>query len=95
MNNDDKDFHEAREHVRALRGFYSHLLTYLVVNVILVAVNLITSPNNLWFYWISLFWGIGLIMHALDVFTLRGKYLGRDWEDRKTKEIMEKKRRAG
>jgi hypothetical protein len=93
MNNDDQDYHEARGRVRELRGFYSHVLTYIVINAALIVLNLIVSPNDLWFYWVSIFWGIGLIFHAIDVFAIRGRYFGSDWEDRKTKEIMDKKHR--
>lgn len=90
---DEQAYRSAQERVRALRGFYSHLVTYVVVNVVFVIINLVTSPGQLWFYWITLFWGIGLVFHAFDVFTIRGKYLGKEWEERKVKEMMEKEQR--
>lgn len=83
---------KAREHVKNLRGFYSNLISFAVVNVVLILVNLATTPNQLWFYWVTLFWGIALIFHAVDVFTIRGKYFGQDWEDRKIDKIMEEQR---
>ncbi|MCI0513202.1 2TM domain-containing protein, partial [candidate division KSB1 bacterium] len=42
-----------------------------------------------WFYWPLLGWGIGVLSHGIAIFGLGG-YLGKDWEDRKIKEIMEK-----
>jgi hypothetical protein len=54
----------------------------------LVIINLVTSPDTLWFYWVTIFWGIGVIWHAISVY---GK-LGKNWEDKKIKEIMEKEK---
>jgi 2TM domain len=44
-----------------------------------------------WFYWPLLGWGIGLGAHALGVFDFgwSGPW-GRDWEERKTREMMDK-----
>ena len=70
--------------------FYSNLLSYVGVNVLLIIINLVTSPNELWFYWVTIFWGIAVLLHASKVFVLKGKFLGEDWEEKKTKEIMEK-----
>lgn len=58
----------AHEHVHALKGFYQHLMTYLVVNVVLIIINLVTDPHNLWFYWVLIFWGIGVASQAVRVF---------------------------
>jgi hypothetical protein len=49
-------------------GFYVHALVYLVVNAGLVAINLATSPQALWFVWPMFGWGIGLVAHGLGVF---------------------------
>ncbi len=75
-----------------LRGFYEHLIVYVVVNIMLIIINLVTSPDALWFYWVTVFWGIGIIWHAIGVFGKRGK-LGKNWEEKKIKELMEKDKR--
>ena len=49
-------------------GFYIHALVYLVVNAGLVAINLATSPQVLWFIWPLFGWWIGLAAHGLGVF---------------------------
>ena len=57
-------------------GFYKHLSSYVVVNVILIVLNFLTLGNSQgewWFYWISIFWGIGLLAHFLRVFVFSGK----------------------
>lgn len=65
--------------VRQIKGFYSHLMKYVLVMVGLVAINLLTSPRVLWFLFPMLFWGLFVILHGLTAF---GKvpWLGTDWE---------------
>ena len=49
-------------------GFFFHFSAYVLVNAILIAVNLLTTPNKLWFYWPLLGWGIGILAHGLAVY---------------------------
>jgi len=86
----DEKYKEAKGRVKELKDFYRNLLTYVGVNILLIIINLITSPGNLWFYWVTIFWGIGIVLHASKVFILKGKFLGKEWEEKKIKEIMEK-----
>jgi hypothetical protein len=88
----DEKFELAKKRVEDLKGFYQHLLSFVMVNVILFAINIVISPGRLWFYWVLLFWGIGLFSHGISVFGFNG-ILGRDWEERKIKEYMEKMER--
>ena len=46
-------------------GFRIHLAAYVLVNALLIAINLIFTPNTLWFYWPLLGWGIGILAHGL------------------------------
>jgi hypothetical protein len=59
---------------RRKRGFYSHLWSYLIVNVALVLINHF-SPGPWWFQWSVLGWGIGLAFHFKAVFFPGGKRL--------------------
>jgi hypothetical protein len=77
----------ARKRAHQLRDFYIHASMYVLVNIFLIALNMLTSPDHLWFYWALLGWGIGLAAHALTVF---GVVWGQDWEERKIHEIMER-----
>ena len=81
---------QAREHVSALRGFYRHLAAYVAVNLLLLAINLVTAPDKLWFYWPLLGWGIGLSAHAIRTFAMPS--FDRDWEERKVAEYKERAR---
>jgi hypothetical protein len=57
-------------HLRKRREFIQHLAVYLVVNLVLNLIWLFTTPGG--FYWPMfplLIWGVGLVFHALDVFS--------------------------
>ena len=84
----------AERKVKRLKGFYTHLIVYLCVNVFIVFINIShLSPGESYFkvenFFTAFFWGIGLLAHGLSVF---GPvfFFGNDWEERKIKEFMEK-----
>jgi len=89
---EDEKYREAKERVEELKSFYIHLFVYIIVNIGLFLLNVLTSPDSLWFYWPLLGWGIGILAHAFSVFGMRG-ILGKEWEERKIKEIMEKEKK--
>ncbi|MFC1533306.1 2TM domain-containing protein [Thermodesulfobacteriota bacterium] len=86
----DEKYEKAKKRVKELKDFYRNLITYAVINVLLIIINLVTNPNELWFYWVTIFWGIAILLHASKVFILKGKFLGEEWEEKKIKEIIEK-----
>lgn len=47
------------------RDFSVHLVVYVLVNAILIATNLIYSPEAIWFFYPLLGWGIGITAHYL------------------------------
>jgi len=69
---DEKAYKRAERKVKARLGFYSHSATYVLVNLFLFIINLVTSPETLWFIWPLLGWGIGLVAHFLSVFVFGG-----------------------
>lgn len=78
---------EAFEYVRRLRRFYQHCLRYVLVNAILVAVNLVHTPERLWVLWVIGGWGLGLLLHAFCVFG-PDWMLGPDWEKRQVEKRL-------
>ena len=90
-NPEQQRYERARARVQALKGFYTHATAYVLVNIGLFVINLL-SGGQWWFYWPLLGWGVGLGVHALNVFVLGGRF-GQDWEERKTQEIMGRDRR--
>ncbi len=47
----DEKYEKAKKRVEEIKGFYTHLIVYVCVNIVLVIINLVTSPGALWFYW--------------------------------------------
>ena len=88
MDQEQQRYQRAHARVQALKGFYTHATAYVLVHVALFVINLVTG-GGWWFYWPLVFWGIGLGVHALMVFGLGGRF-GQDWEERKTRELMDK-----
>jgi hypothetical protein len=86
---EDEKYVKAKKRVEEIKGFYSHLIIYVVVNIVLVIINLVTSFGVWWFYWPLLGWGIGVFFHAMSVFVF-SKFPGSQWEERKIKEVMNK-----
>jgi hypothetical protein len=58
----------AEQRADAKIGFRKHLLAYVVVNGALIAINLLTSPDVLWFVWPLLGWGVGIVAHFAAVY---------------------------
>ena len=90
MNNEDIRYEKARKKVEMIRWFYIDIGLYVVINLGLFLLNILTTPDDLWFYWVMLAWGIGLAAHAVVTYGLGG-VLGDEWEERKIGELMEKK----
>jgi len=87
------NYERARKRVEEIKGFYTHLAIYVLVNAGLFVINLVTDGGQYWFYFPLIGWGIGIVAHALSVFG-SGWFWGPDWEERKIKEIMDKDRQA-
>ena len=80
---------EIEERVENIKSFYLNLVSYLAINIILVIVNYLTTPNYWWFYWVTIFWGLAVILHGAKVF-ITDRKLGKKWEEKKIKEEMKK-----
>lgn len=84
----------ARKRVNMRIGFLVHLVVYILVNLFLIILNLITSPSSLWFVWITLGWGIGLFFHGVSAFLSYGVISG--YKDRMyASELENLKRKKG
>ncbi|MFC1617870.1 2TM domain-containing protein [Patescibacteria group bacterium] len=86
-----ESYQRAKKRVHDIRDFYGHLIAYAGVNAMLIIINLVTSPGSLWFYWVTIFWGIGVMWHAISVFG-GSKFQSKEWEEKKIKEIMDKEK---
>ena len=94
----EKKRKEAKKRVDELKGFYIHLLVYIVVNlfIMLTVVYQKSADGENPFDWpllvTPLFWGIGLGIHAANVFGF-GLLLGKNWEERMIRKYMDEDRR--
>ncbi|RCS27162.1 histidine kinase [Polaribacter sp. WD7] len=80
---------KAVEKVEKLKEFYQNLASFCLVIPFLIFINLRFSPQFYWFWFPIFGWGIGLTFHFLEVNNYN-VFLGRNWEDRKVKELMDK-----
>lgn len=93
---DEKRVAAAKKRVKAIKGFYTHLAIFIFVNILILAGNtdffteFIIDDYWFWRYLTTpVFWGIGLLIHGLVIFTPTFNFV-KKWEDRKMKELMEK-----
>ncbi|MFT5752842.1 MAG: hypothetical protein ACI9FW_001289 [Flavobacterium sp.] len=94
---EDAKYYEALKRVKRIKGFYTHALVYLVINLMFVVINYQNlGEGESYFQWhnfiTAFFWGIGLFAHGLSVF-LPGMILGNNWEERKIKQYMEEEKK--
>ncbi|MGV7105594.1 2TM domain-containing protein [Flavobacterium sp. U410] len=82
-------YEEAKKQVKEIKGFYRHLLVYILCIGFMIYINLRFSPQYLWFLWSAFGWGIGLLFHGLAAFKVV-PFFGKDWEKRKIDELMDK-----
>lgn len=94
-------FGKAQKRAKKIRGFYTHLLVFFIVNTLLYLVKadtmrLIIEESGIhevgfanylhWQFWtITLSWAVILIVQALKLF---GRPLVAKWERRKLEEII-------
>ena len=84
----EEKYARAKKRVTEIKAFYTHVVTYVVVMILLFIIDMLTGPG-LWFFWPLLGWGIAVVAHAVNLFGLRG-FLGPDWEKKKIQEEMNK-----
>lgn len=53
----------AARRARRRVGLYIHATAFVVVIVLLTAINLLTTPRHLWVVWPFFGWGIGIFLH--------------------------------
>lgn len=70
-----------------LTGFMWHAGTFVIINAFFWILDGLSYGGVTWSFWITLFWGFALAFHGL-------AYLidGRQVEERKTQEFLEKER---
>lgn len=90
-NENDIRYLQAKRRVKRMKGFYIHATVYVLVNLFIIAGNTQEGESllNMDNYWTAIFWGIGILAHGISVF-MPNLFLGKDWEERKIRELMDK-----
>jgi len=66
---EEEIYEEAKKRVEAKRKFYRHLVTYVLVNTILVLVWAFPAGRGYpWFWWPIGGWGVAIIINYIEVF---------------------------
>ena len=79
---EEEVYEVAKKRVKAKRDFYTHLVVYVVVNIMLVIIWAFPAGRGYpWFWWVIGGWGIGVLLNFLDVFV---------WQRRGDKGAIEK-----
>ena len=82
----------ARKRVEEKKGFFTHLIIYILVNIMLVLIWAFASGGGFpWFIFPLGGWGIGILFHFFDVFVFSGKS---GWETREIEKEVERLRKA-
>lgn len=92
----DERYFAAQKRVKSIKGFYIHLLVYVLVNIFLIIQIYIQNKNEFWrweSFSVALFWGIGILSHGTSVFG-SNLLFSKNWEERKIKELMEKDKKT-
>ncbi len=85
---EDKRYEKAREKVEAVKGFYTHLLTYSIAIPLMAYLNYRTTSFP-WIIFPTLGWGFGVASHGMEAFGYNPIF-GKKWEERKIREYMDK-----
>lgn len=99
----------AKKKVAKIKGFYNHLVIYIIVNIVLfllqdkitiifLSKRAFGNPEFLetinWdVFGMPIVWGLILIIHAVNVFG-NGFFFGRKWEERQIQKYMEHNKQA-
>ncbi|MEP2057957.1 2TM domain-containing protein [Maribacter litoralis] len=92
----------AQKKVKELKGFYIHLLVYVLVNLFLMTITITAIMSagesftealfNIGTFSTPFFWGIGLAFHAAKVFGFN-PFFSKDWEQRQISKYVEQEER--
>lgn len=86
----DDTYYKAKERVTEIKKFYTSFMMYVLFICFLAGINYyVNELRHPWFLWAALGWGIGLIFQGAKAFNWN-PFLGKDWEERKMQEYIDK-----
>jgi cell division protein FtsW (lipid II flippase) len=79
----------AKMRIEEIKSFYVHAGIYVVVNILLILINVLSEDEVWWSLWTVLGWGLGLLIHSMCVFGPVSMIMMK-WEQRKIAQLMHK-----
>ena len=89
---EENRYNRAKKKVDKIKGFYTHAIVYVVVNILLLSM-IYTGYANVTEFWnlgsfsTAIGWGIGLLVHGVSVFG-KNMLFGSNWEELKMKQFL-------
>ncbi len=92
----------AKERIKQLKGFYTHFMIYIFVNVMITTVITVSLMYNGYSFFEALsnfgsfstwfFWGIGVFFHAVKTFSVN-PFFNKEWEERQIQKYLDDEKR--
>lgn len=76
--------------MRKIKSFYIHVAEFVLIIAFLALINLLTSPQRIWFHWAAIPWALVLGLHGLWVFD-KIPFLNAEWEKRTVEKYLGRK----
>lgn len=103
MENHEYDKRQrAKKKVEEIKGFYIHLFIYIIINLFISVKNIIGNFQDGKTFWdafwdlgnyvVWIFWGTGLLFHAIYALDYN-PFFTKEWEERQIKKYMEEDKR--
>ncbi len=89
---EEQEFVKAKKKVKQIKDFYVHIIVMVFSLPIIITVNLMFVPSFRFFWFAVLGMLFSVAMHWIQVFGFSKLGVGKDWEERKIKEMMEEAR---
>ncbi|WP_438962009.1 2TM domain-containing protein [Nonlabens sp.] len=85
------DREKATRKLKYIKGFYNHLIIFMIMNLIFLTLVLYIDFNiNYFINFFVLPWAMGIFVQWVLVFKWN-PFTGKDWEKRKIQEYLDKK----
>ena len=89
-NSENARYQRAKKRAQELRAFYASLGSYIPINLMLFVIDALTG-EGWWFYWVTIFWGLGIVIQGVRLFNPFRMAFDDEWEERKIQELMGEK----
>ena len=90
LNTNETKYRRAQDRVSELKEFYGKIFRGILAIIIVAAINYYKNEWTYpWFLWVVFGVGLSLSIRAIRLFAANF-FLGKNWEERKVRELMNK-----